>query len=413
LVAGGPAIAAEATAEETMPGEGPQTQRQRQNPEHRRLVEGLRMGVVPDCGLKEWTVGRPQVLRDVEGWLASKDRGTLLVEGAYGSGKTHLIRHTAAVALEQGFAVSQVRVDPTEENSSFPLRFYGSVMRELLVPGRGDARLSFRDVLVEAVRTRRETCLDRHPFLGPMVEKVWRNQDTETDWAGLLGERVPNASVPTWMDFTTVANVACNLMSAVSCFLADALEVQGLVLLVDEVETAEVRRYSYHWERTLNFLRGLSMTANDAEELEEAVGRDRDGGVRRGERTGLVYSGHYPGVKYYFRRPSRLKVLLALTECRVSGKLKEWKAEQSQVKLEEIDRQALADLFWRVATAYGDLYKVDLPERVREWAMQCLLLRAYSVSSVRGFVKACVELLDFVRHNPNEPPEVLDAYRKF
>jgi len=246
-----------------------------------------------------------------------------------------------------------------------------------------------------------------------MVEKVFRNQDTESDWAGLLGERVPNADVPTWMDFTTVANVACNLMSAVSCFLGEMLAVEGLVLLVDEVETAEVRRYSYHWERTLNFLRGLSMTANDAAELDEAVVRERDGGVRRGERTGLVYSGHYPGVKYYFRRPTRLKVLLALTECRVSGKLKEWKAEQTLVRLEGIDSQALADLFWRVATAYGELYRVELPERVREWALQCLLLKAYSVSSVRGFVKACIELLDFVRHNPTEPPEVLDAYRKF
>jgi len=132
--------------------------------EYRRLVEGLRMGVVPDCGLREWTVGRPKVLADVEAWLSARDRGTLLVEGAYGSGKTHLIRHTAAVALDKGFAVSQVRVDPTEENSSFPLRFYGAVMRELLIPGRKGVRLTFRDVLREAVRTRRETCLDSHPF---------------------------------------------------------------------------------------------------------------------------------------------------------------------------------------------------------------------------------------------------------
>jgi len=378
-----------------------------------KLIEGLRMGTVPDCGLGEWTVGRGDAIARIGGWLNDSQRGTLLVEGAYGSGKTHLIRHTAAMALNERFAVSQVRVDPTEENSSFPLRFYTCVMRDLQIPGWGATKLEFRQVLTEAVRRKQATCLDRHPFLGPLVERTRRRQDTEDDWAGLLGERRSGSVLPTWMDFTTVANIACNLFSAVSCFLADELDVRGLLLLIDEVETAEVRRYSYHWERTLNFLRGLAMAANDDEALDETVVVDRAGGTRYGAVTRLVYSGHYPGIKYYFRRPTHLKVLLALTECKVSGKLKEWKAEQPVLQLTEIRRDALVDLFGRLASVYEELFGVALSERDRAWALDSLLIKAHSVGSVRGFVKASIELLDFVRHNQGEPLEVLDAYRTF
>jgi hypothetical protein len=377
----------------------------------KKVVEGMRLGIVPDCGLKDWTVGRPEVLDRVSRWLAGAGQGTLIVEGAYGSGKTHLLRYMETLALDDGFAVSQVRVDPAEENSSFPLRLYASVVRSLRIPGTAGTRLELRDVLRRTV-AHGSKCLSTHPFLGPMLERLRTGADREEDWYALPGDRRVAGAVPTHLDFTTVANLACNLITAISCLLVEDGWTKGVLLLIDEVETAEVRRYSYHWERTLNFLRGLSMACNDDPALDETVAPDVNG-VRRGGRTGLVYSGHYPGIKYVFRVPTHLRMVLALTECKVAGRLKEWKAEQPLVQLREIDGRSLETLFDRVARAYESLYGVSLPSKTQTWALERLLLQAHSAGSVRGFVKAGVELLDFVRHHPDEPVEVLDAYRQF
>jgi hypothetical protein len=217
--------------------------------------------------------------------------------------------------------------------------------------------------------------------------------------------------MPSGLDFTTVANLACNLLSAFSRFLVQDLGLRGLLLLVDEVETVEVRRYHYHWERTLNFLRGLSLTANDAAELDEAV-RKADG-VQTGVRTGLVYSGHHPDVPYTAGRPAHLKVVLALTECRVAGLLGEWREGQARVELGDLTPAALATLFRNVAGAYAEVHGTRPPRHLDRWLVDVLLMDAFRTGSIRAFGKAAVEVLDFARHHPDEPLEAVEAWRTF
>lgn len=405
-------LVAKAPPEETAASRAAPSRKRRTDDQHSRsLVESLRLGIVPDAGLKDWTVGRTGEFDTVARWLDAESEGTLLIEGTYGSGKTHLLRYLAREAREEGFAVSLVRIDPCQENSSFPMRFYASVMRNLQIPVEG-AVLEIQHALREAALGNGESSLPGHPFLGPLVERIRAGEESEADWLGLMGERSESSLFPTGLDFTTVANLACNLLSAVSHFISRDLNLKGLLVLVDEVETAEVRRYHYHWKRTLNFLRGISLVANDDDVLDESVRRDRHG-TRIGGATGLVYSGHYPDVKYYYRFPTMLKVVLALTECKVSGRMREWKAEQPRMVLSDIDGPALTGLYRRLAAEYASLYGVRIPRHLERWLLNYLLFEAYGAGSIRAFTKAMVEAFDFVRHHPGEPVEALEAYREF
>jgi hypothetical protein len=375
----------------------------------RQIIESLRLGIVPDRNLAEWTVGREEEFAQVVQWLDEPSEGTLLVEGRYGSGKTHLLRYLSQQAQERNWAVSLIRVDPGEENASFPMRFYRSVVRGLRIPYEGgffELDAALRHIAGKTVSLR------ENRFLGPFVERIIEGTETDADWASLMGERSGSNLLPAHLDFTTVANLACNLISAISVAAAEDLDRTGLLILVDEVETAEVRRYSYHWNRTLNFLRGLSMVANDDDDLNEKAQRSQSG-PHLGTTTGLVYSGHYPDVQYYHAFPAHLKVVLALTECRVTGRMLEWKAEQPRLALSDMDHHALKSLYHKVNRTYRGLYGVSVPDHLERYVLHDLLLEAYRSASIRGFAKSLVEVLDFLRHNPDEPLEVIDAYREF
>jgi hypothetical protein len=378
----------------------------------RTVIESLRLGVVPDCALREWTVGRDHEFRTVEEWLKTESEGTLLIMGRYGSGKTHLLRYLAAEALESRYAVSVVRVDPGQENSSFPMRFYGSVMREMRVPVEGGASQEAQHALCAAALAGRTATLDGHPFLGPLVERVRANRDRLEDWAGLMGERMKHSFFPTSLDYTTVANLVCNLLSALSHFFAVDLGLAGLLVLVDEVETAELRRHSYNWGRTLNFLRGLSLVANDDEILEEPVAKALDG-CYRGANSGLVYSGHHHNMPYFHRFPTHLKVALALTSCKVSGTLLDWRRSLGTVELSDTSILTLTALYDRICNAYERLYGIRIPSRHEQWVLNWLLYPAYQAGSLRGFSKATVELLDFVRYHPGQSVEAVQKHRGF
>lgn len=377
----------------------------------RHVIESLRLGVVPDFGIKEWTVGREDEFAQVRVWLEDEAEGSLLIEGKYGSGKTHMLRHLAQTALEDGRAVSLIRVDPGEENSSFPYRFLVGVMRNLQVPYEGGIS-DIRTVFRERVLAARKTCIDDHVFLGPFAAAIRKGKDTDADWQGFMGERGGSSRFPSSCDFTTVANIVCNLLSAISRFLAEDVGVGGFLLLVDEAETAEVRRYPYHWKRTLNFFRGLALAANDDSILVEETERN-DTGVRVGKLTGLVYSGHYPGVRYFHEIPTYLKVVLALTDCRVKGKLEGWKANQPLVRLSDIRREDLKLLFAKAAGVYCALHQINFPKHLERWVLHDILYEAFGAASIRGFMKALIEVLDFLRHHPGTSLEALDSLREF
>ena len=61
--------------------------------EDRRIIEALRLGVVPHDSIEQFTFGRDEEINHIKNWLSNSDdnNGSLILSGGYGAGKTHFL----------------------------------------------------------------------------------------------------------------------------------------------------------------------------------------------------------------------------------------------------------------------------------------------------------------------------------
>lgn len=371
--------------------------------ELRTLFEAFRLGIVPHGAIVEWTVGRDREVDAIKGWLADQAYGSLVLEGAYGTGKTHLLELLYARALEMGYAVTRVGFDPSEAPAAFPKRVYRRAVKAVRVQVDGSA-LDFRGALREAAR-RGET-LEGHPVLEAVLARVRSGAMTDAEWDELEGRDSGAGAVTGLYDYTTSANIYCNLLSGLGTLFVRGLGALGFLVLLDEVETAQTWTYHYQWKRSLNFFQGLSMTANDHPELvDEAIEKKKE--AYRGAESGLVYSGHNP-VPYLWSVPSYLKVVFAITPGAFTKRFLDWHPEQPVLTLSSLPVDSLDGLFERLADAYELVHGTALDPRRRE-ATRSLVQHRARDGTTRVSIKAMIEALDFARFHAERPlSELLD-----
>jgi hypothetical protein len=366
----------------------------------RAILEAMRLGIAPPVGIERFTVGRLFEVAAVRDWLRDEAEGALVLEGAYGAGKSHLLRYISHDALSLGFAVAHTSVDPTEGVLTVPRRAYAHLVRGLLVPV-GEAVVGLESALERAshVPAALEAVRD-HPYLGPALMALSRGTLPETAWAVLRGERTRGDFLPPFYDHQTAANLACNLLSGLSYLLAAAFDLRGLLLLFDEVETAPHTLYAYERVHAKNLLRGLVLTASDDDILlTEPVLREGDSFV--GAETGLLFSGHLKH-RYLHAVPCRLKVLFAVTPDTLWPVFRGWRQTVPRLGLEPLSEPELRALFDLTCDLYREAFGCDLgPARP---AVYRLLCERVPGGEPRSFLKGAVELLDFSRHYPGQVP---------
>lgn len=371
----------------------------------RSVLEAFRLGIVPDAHVEAWTFGRDDELAHLHHWLDDQADGSLLIEGAYGSGKSHLLQALRARAVKQGYAVSYSHLDAGEESAAFPKRLYRQIARGLEVPGVGGL---FHLLEAAVQRSDGKNPAPDHPILGPVLDRVATGTAQLRDWDAIAGEGPATAATGYLPDFTTCANVYCSLLSGLAWLCTDVLGFAGLVVLVDEVETASACLYRFHWRRAQSFFRGLTMTANDEHELlDEPVIRGKNTYV--GEQTNLIYAGHRR-IPYLYRAPCGLKVVLATTPGPMRGQYREWRGEQTVVEIEPVRARALRQLAERITQVYGSLFGVSF-RAVTITALVGKLIDRFGGTATRTFIKAFVECLDFRRFHPDQPLKELLAVR--
>ena len=366
--------------------------------ELRGLFEAFRLGIVPHSAIVEWTVGRDKEVDGIKAWLADQAYGSLVLEGAYGTGKTHLLELLYARALEMGYAVTRVGFDPSEAPAAFPKRVYRRAVRAVRVQVDG-ATLDFRGALREAARRGTEP-LEGHPFLAGAMERIRSGAMTDAEWEEIEGKDSGAGAVTGLYDYTTSANIYCNILSGLGNLFVRGLGTLGFLLLLDEVETAQTWLYHYHWRRGLNFFQGLSLTANDHPELLDEVVEKRKT-AHRGVETGLVYSGHNP-VPYLWSLPSYLKVVFAITPGAFTKRFLDWHPEQPVVTLPSLPADSLGQLFERLADAYELVHGAALDRKGRDM-LRSVAQRRSQDGTTRVTIKAMIEALDFVRFHPGRP----------
>ncbi len=364
-------------------------------------IEALRLGIVPSGRIAAWTVGREAEVQRMRRFLEDDAEGAILIEGAYGAGKTHLLAFLAHQATSLGFAVAMAGFDPSEAAAAFSKRAYRRLVRGFAAPVEG-RDLDFRGFLRALVACKgwREVLGDHWAF-GPFLKRLERDEADDSDWAWIEGRNGGGrAELPTLHDHTTCANLYCNLLSALSRAASEILGLRGLLVLLDEAEVARSVLYSYHLHRGLNFFRGLVLTANDDPVLlEEDVVR---GDIEyRGRDSNLVYSGHRP-VRYTAGVPSLLKVALALTPGTLRQELRRYRDTMDCVSVDPLPPADLRRLFGLICDRFQAVFGVRLTMREREEVYR-LVCHDARVQSTRDFIKAAVEALDGLRFYPEVP----------
>ncbi len=362
----------------------------------RCVLEAFRLGIVPDAHVEAWTFGRHDELAHLHHWLEDQADGSLLLEGAYGSGKSHLLQAVRARAAATGYAVSYSHLDAGEESAAFPKRLYRQIARGLEAPGIG----GLDHVLMASVEKHGGNPIPDHPILGPVLERIAKGKMRQVDWHAIAGEGPATAATGYLPDFTTCANVYCSLLSGLGWLCREVLGFQGLLVLVDEVETASACLYRFHWRRAQSFFRGLTMTANDDPELlDDPVVRGKPTYV--GANTNLIYAGHRR-IPYLYRAPAGLKVVLATTPGPMRGQYKLWRGEQTVIEIEPVRPRALRRLPERINEVYASLFGVSF-RPVTVTALVGKLLERFGRGATRTFIKAHMECLDFRRFHPDTP----------
>ncbi|MDL1988324.1 MAG: ATP-binding protein [Deltaproteobacteria bacterium] len=366
------------------------------------VIEAFRLGIVPYNAIEAWTQGRSRELASIREWLNDLGQGTLIIEGPYGSGKTHFLHHLYATAIRSRYAVSLTGLDPSESTAAFPKRIYRRIVKNLKVP-IGDEQVGFRALMRIIAENIDSNPVADHPYFGDLINELRNGDLQENTWAWIEGREAVKGKYGTLWDFTTVANIYCHILSCIGWLIVKVLDLDGFLILFDEVETTKSMSYQYQFVRGLNFFRGLSMVANDEPVLlEEKVIKDV---VRKGKETGLVYSGHFP-IPYLYRIPSYLKVVFAITPAVLTSEFRKWRSTVPLLELDSLGVDDLRRLFDTFVKHYQKVYGIHIDPSDRRHYFRILLQRC-GYTSTRIFIKSMVELLDFIRFYPQTNTEAI------
>ncbi|UCG41824.1 MAG: DUF2791 family P-loop domain-containing protein [candidate division WOR-3 bacterium] len=364
-----------------------------------RMVEAFRLGIVPHQDVESFTFGREREVELVRNGLGRLGRGSgdvFLVEGEYGTGKTHLLEYIHHQALKLGMAASMCQFDPQEVSPHRPKRVYREVVHNLRFIRDGREH-GFRDLLKLAMEN--ELDLSDHVFLGPVVSKLRRldaaHAESEVFWQWIEGEstkeyaiatRSPHRvrggqRIPALYDFSTAADFYCNIFSGFS-YIARQLGLKGLVLLIDEAETVTHLWDIIYLTKSVNFMEGLVRTAQADPDLKRV-------------NSHMIHNRVKP-VPYIYRDPSLLLVFATTPSPYDYAYIKLANRVRRKIELVPLEDRALIDAFSTLVMLYGRAYPgFDISElEQKKMFREAIRLGA---DGVRSFIKYCVEGLDVFR----------------
>jgi len=107
------------------------------------VINALQQGIPPQFGILQLVFGRDEQKKIVERHLEMVSNGNsrfLVVSGAYGTGKTHLLQFVLETSLLDDFVASKIALK-TECNFKDQITVYSELMRFLIIPDKrgGDA----------------------------------------------------------------------------------------------------------------------------------------------------------------------------------------------------------------------------------------------------------------------------------
>lgn len=381
----------------------------------RRLIEALRLGIVPEAFVSEFTFGRDLarelVMEKVTEGVAEGRGRAFIVEDDYGKGKTHYLMYLRAEALKLGFAVSFVSFDPEEVTPFRVKRVYAEAVASLRWI-RDGSLLGFRDLMLSP----QSHLASPHPYLSPFFALRDRRRLKEHHWQWIQGDRNLQrrfVHLPSLLEDYVAANLYCNLLGAYSSLLGRQ-GVRGWLLLFDEAESLDSLRQASWRRKGANFLRGLVMTAtsqtSESGEPDLTSRRIYGQDVWTSPANGLLYSRRRrPVLPYRFQAEGAdpepmLFPAFAFTpvSSRYHEELLHWVPGDHLIGLEDLGRLDYHRLLKVLLKAYEEVYGFSIEPADVSVVFESLIDRfGYHI---RSWVKGAVEVLDILRLTAHRSP---------
>ncbi len=360
----------------------------------RRMIEAFRLGIVPyDC-VEDFTFGRQEESKELMNWLNSPEENVLLLVGEYGTGKTHFHHHIYWRALQEGFAVAYVAMDPNEVPFHKPKRVYSHLVQTFRYYSKENKlNKGFRDFLEEAFI---KGVFKDHVYFKYLIDKD--NDETLWDWIEALESIIrPYAlnnlnyiKLPGLYDYSNTVNIYCYLLSALGWAAKEVLGYKGLLLIFDEAETIDMSFYSIQFIRARDFLKALILTAQNDELLfsNSCI-------VRSKKNIECCRRGEGRKIPFIYKYPSGLKLLFTFTPINIISQLDELRTTK-KIDLQSLTaddlKKVLEHVCLRYKNAYGNLIDNFIFENIFQDVMK-------HDKNTRLFVKSAVEALDLIRLN--------------
>ncbi len=167
----------------------------------RAVLEALRAGIASTAVSEMFGAGHGRAV-DAFGKVIDAQRGALAIEGGYGQGKTHLLKHLAQLAHRRGYVVSLVPLSKDVPFNNW-WHIYAAAVRYATPPGGRQGEIEallrrhrWQDEKIQELHTLAQTSL--HPRLATLLEAYYRHDDSETQFllAGdLLGQPLSNGVI--------------------------------------------------------------------------------------------------------------------------------------------------------------------------------------------------------------------------
>ncbi|MCS7249927.1 MAG: DUF2791 family P-loop domain-containing protein [candidate division WOR-3 bacterium] len=363
----------------------------------KRICEALRMGIVPRQDCEDFTFGREEEVNTLKKIIEKLKEGkgdTCLIEGEYGSGKTHLLEYLYHYALKEGVCVSKITLTPDEVSPHRPKRFWKEFVFNLKFL-KDDREYGFRDLLRQATNLN----LYDNIFFSKLLPKL-KNIDegsikSEVLWQWLEGESTKEYAVyltnkfrikggiriPALYDFSTASDFYCYLISSLS-YIAHQLNLYGILLLIDEAETvAHLWRFQ-DFLKGLNFLYGLIRVCYNDQELKKIDNQ-------------MIHNKMRPTP--YIYRDAYLSMVMATTPLSYNYEyLRLTTLFKNKITLKNLKIKDLYECFYTLYNIYKTCYpNFQLLEREQRKILEEGIERSLGI---RDFLKFVIEVFDIYRH---------------
>ncbi|MCX7785949.1 MAG: ATP-binding protein [candidate division WOR-3 bacterium] len=379
-----------------------------------RMIEAFRLGIVPMEDVADFTFGRDKEINLVTSALnklTDGQGGVIIFEGEYGTGKSHLLEYIRAQALKKNFVVSLIELSLDETQPARPKRIYREMLANLryLIKDHSNSNreAGFRELMRFATKEYgppNYLGIQDHIFFAPVLSRLskidhhslkaevfwqWIEAESTKEYAtGITkkGERpftmpyrISGAyNIPALYDFSTASDFYCYLISGLS-YLIRSLKYNGLVLLLDEVETIAFLWDNFFYERGVNFLEGLIRLAQNDPTLKTIDSRLIHNQVRP---TPYIYKDAY--------------VLLVLATTPEPQTIRLKNLCRNIISLSPLKREDLRNCYEALVKYYKIAYPdFILSDQTKNQILSNALRQADN--GIRYFIKFSVESLDVLR----------------